>query len=75
MTKELKHILDSLHECYLLIEHNTKGIVVDEKDTARIYLQKYGYICKPSPKVRVRPKQSARSRMPALLKTNRKSAV
>lgn len=46
LTGERKQIFDSLYECYLLIEANTKGLVIDEKDTARIYLMKYGYICK-----------------------------
>lgn len=35
-------ILDALHECYELIEQNTAGIAMDEKDTARMWLHKYG---------------------------------
>lgn len=42
-SSELKGILDSLLECHEMIEDNTRGLVVDEKDTARIYLTKWGY--------------------------------
>lgn len=38
---------ESLRECYQMIEQNTSGIALDTKDTARIYLQQLGLICKP----------------------------
>jgi hypothetical protein len=40
----------SLHECYLLIEQNTKGMAIDEKDTARIYLWQLDLICSKKPR-------------------------
>lgn len=44
---DLLIILDTLKECYELIELNTKGLVFDEKDSARIILHKYGYLKHP----------------------------
>lgn len=49
-SEELKNILDSLYECYELIEHNTKGLVLDEKDIARVILHKYNYLKHEKPK-------------------------
>lgn len=33
-------LLASLEECLALIEHNTEGVVLDEKDTARAVIAK-----------------------------------
>lgn len=48
-TKLERELLNSLLECYWLIEHNTKGLALDEKDSARVLLVKHGMICKPEP--------------------------
>lgn len=60
-SEELKDILDSLFECYELIEFNTEGLVIDEKDTARIVLHRYGYL-KHTPNKKVKKNGDKKSK-------------
>lgn len=64
--KDLDFILDSLLECYELIENNSRGISLHEKYLARLILIKYGRLQAPVKKAdvlfRKRKKSSGRSK-------------
>lgn len=60
LLKNGKRLIESLYECYIMIEHNTRGIASDTKDEARLLLADFGLICKGEKSCKKKSKKAAR---------------